>query len=422
LKILLKKIPAPQTFSDTPKALIFDSHFDTYKGIIAHIRVFGGEFKKDKIYYLKSKNYKFKSIEVGIFKPELKSVESLKAGEIGYIATGIKEPDVLKIGDTIVENFNDSAIPGYKEPISVIFTNIFPKEEISYEKFKDSLFKLKLNDPSLNIEPINSPVFGRGYLVGFLGLLHLEIFQERLKREFGTEVVLTLPSVKYEVVLKNKQTLIIQNISELPDFSKILEIREPWSYVEIFVHFKYLESVFNLIKQKRGVILNHKTMTSFVLIEAEMPLEELITGFYDDLKSITSGYASINWAFLNFRKADLVKLDILIAEEVNPALSRLVFKNQAYYVGKKIVTELKKLLPREQFPVKLQAAIGGRIIARETIPALKADVAGWLYGGDITRKMKLWQKQKKGKKKLEKLGKGKVNVPNDVLIKILQIK
>jgi GTP-binding protein LepA len=419
---IIKKIPAPQTFSDTPKALIFDSHFDTYKGIIAHIRVFGGEFKKDKIYYLKSKNYKFKSIEVGIFKPELKSVESLKAGEIGYIATGIKEPDVLKIGDTIVENFNDSAIPGYKEPISVIFTNIFPKEEISYEKFKDSLFKLKLNDPSLNIEPINSPVFGRGYLVGFLGLLHLEIFQERLKREFGTEVVLTLPSVKYEVVLKNKQTLIIQNISELPDFSKILEIREPWSYVEIFVHFKYLESVFNLIKQKRGGILNHKTMTSFVLIEAEMPLEELITGFYDDLKSITSGYASINWEFLNFRKADLVKLDILIAEEVNPALSRLVFKNQAYYVGKKIVTELKKLLPREQFPVKLQAAIGGRIIARETIPALKADVAGWLYGGDITRKMKLWQKQKKGKKKLEKLGKGKVNVPNDVLIKILQIK
>jgi len=419
---IINKIPYPQILFNTPKALIFDSHFDSYKGIIAHVRVFGGVFKKDKFYYLKSKNYKFKSLEVGIFKPELEPTDKLAIGEIGYIATGIKEPDILKIGDTILENLNEEAIPGYKEPISVVFTNIFPKEEISYEKFKDSLFKLKLNDPSLSVEPINSPVLGRGYLVGFLGLLHLDIFQERLRREFNTEIILTLPSVKYEVFLKNKKRLIIQSISELPDFSHISEIREPWSYVEIFIHFKYLENVSDLIKKRRGVILNQKMMTSFILIEAEIPLEELITGFYDDLKSITAGYASINWRFLDFRKADLVRLDILIAEEINPSLSRLVLKDQAYYIGKKIVTELKKLLPREQFPIKLQAAVGGRIIARETIPALKADVAGWLYGGDITRKMKLWQKQKKGKKKLEKLGKGKVKIPNDVLVKILQIR
>jgi GTP-binding protein LepA len=419
---IIEKIPEPKVYDNSFKALIFDSHFDKYKGIIAHIRIFSGKLKKDEVLYLKSNGYKFKNLEVGIFTPDLKEKEFLEQGEIGYIATGIKEPEIIKIGDTILKDLNEEEIPGYKEPTPVVFASVYPSENISYEKFDSNIKKLKLNDPSISLENCYSPVFGRGYLVGFLGLLHLEIFQERLKREFETEIILTLPSVKYEVLLKNGKIIYIQNPQELPDPSKIEEIREPIAKVFIYSPLAYIEKISNLIKNKRGIIKEQKILSSFVELEGEMPLDELISGFYDELKSISSGYASLNWEFLGYRKENLVKLDILVAEEESPALSRIVHKDFAESIGRKIIKELKNLLPREQFPVKLQAAIGKKIIARETIPALKADVAGWLYGGDITRKIKLWQKQKRGKKKLEKLGKGKVKIPNDVLIKILRLR
>ncbi|GIW65609.1 MAG: elongation factor 4 [Candidatus Parcubacteria bacterium] len=429
---VIKKIPSPRILSVNNKcqALIFDSYFDPYKGILAYIRVISGEFKAGNIYFFKSNNYSFKSFEVGFFTPEIKKVDSLKVGEIGYIATGIKElfgdkdkiSSLVKIGDTIVNDIEIQAINSYREPLAVVFANVYPSEEISYEKFKDNMFKLKLNDWSLKIEPCFSNILGRGYKVGCLGLLHLEIFYERLKREFNTEVIITSPSVKYQVILKNGQKIEIENINELPEFSKILEINEPWLEIEIFTQFNYVELVSNLIKKRRGTIKSQDMLSSFLIIKAEMPLEELVSGFYDDLKSITSGYASLNWKFLDYRKSNLVKLDILIAEEIHSSLSRLVVKEKAEEVGRKIILELKKILPKQQFPVKLQAAIGGKIIARETIPALKKDVAGWLYGGDITRKMKLWQKQKEGKKKLTILGKGRVKVPNDVIIKVLKIK
>ncbi|GIW66927.1 MAG: elongation factor 4 [Candidatus Parcubacteria bacterium] len=438
LEGIIVKIPPPSnnefrvnnSNNEQVQALIFDSHFDAYKGIIAYLRVFKGKIKSGEIYFLKSNNFKFKAIEVGIFTPEIRKTDYLKSGDIGYIATGLKElfdekdriSNIIKVGDTIVNDLKVEPLSGYKEPTSVVFANVYPAVDISYEKFKDNMFKLKLNDWSLKIENSFSPIFGRGYKIGCLGLLHLEIFYERLKREFDTEVIITSPSVKYEVVLKNNQKIEIENINDLPNQSKILEIREPWSEVEIFTQINYLESVSNLIKRKRGIIKDQNFLTSFLIIRAEIPLEELITGFYDDLKSITAGYSSLNWKFLDYRQADLVKLDILIAEEIQPALSRLVVKEKAEEIGRKIILELKNLLPKQQFPVKLQAAIGSKIIARETIPALKKDVAGWLYGGDITRKIKLWQKQKEGKKKLTKLGKGRVKIPNDVIIKILKIK
>lgn len=421
LNNVIETIPSPKIFSEKPIALIFDSHFDKHKGIIAHVRVFGGEFRKNETYYLKALNYKFKALEVGYFTPDLKENEILKAGEIGYIATGIKEPNIIKIGDSIVKELTQEAIPGYKEPQPVVFASVFPSETISYEKFKDNVFKLCLNDPAIKLESINSPIFGKGFLIGCLGLLHLEIFQERLKREMSTEVILTMPSIKYKIILKNHKEIYIQNPKDLPDFSQIKEIQEPWVKIFIYSPFKYIEGIYNLLKNKRGVITNKKTYEGFLEIEGEMPLDELITGFFDKLKSVSSGYATLNYEFLEYRKGDLVKLDILIAEEVNPSLSRIVIRNKAEEIGRKILIELKNSLPREQFPIKLQAAIGGKIIARETIPALKADVAGWLYGGDITRKIKLWQKQKRGKKRLEKLGKGKVKVPNNVLMKIFRI-
>ncbi|MCS7184160.1 MAG: translation elongation factor 4 [Patescibacteria group bacterium] len=432
LRAVIDKIPPPFSKNNerSSQALIFDSHFDSYRGVIAHIRVFRGEFRAGKNYFLKSKKFSFKSIEVGIFNPERIPVEFLKEGEIGYLATGIKEYfddkkeiiSLLNIGETITENLSTEAIPGYYEPVHIVFANIYPSQETDYSKFKDSVFKLKLNDWSLKIEPTFSSIFGRGFTIGCLGLLHLEIFQERLKREFETEVIITSPSIKYEILLKNKQIIEIENVNQLPDPSKILEIREPWVEIEIFTQFNFIEVVSNLIKTKRGIIKDQKTLSSFLIIKAEIPLEELITGFYDDLKSLTSGYSSLNWHFLEFRPANLTKLDILVAEEIQPALSRLIIKEKSEEVGRKILLELKNLLPRQQFPVKLQAVIGGKIIARETIPALKKDVAGWLYGGDITRKIKLWQKQNKGKKKLTQLGRGKVKIPNDVIIKILKIK
>ena len=419
---VIEKIPPPRILSNEPLALIFDSHYDLHKGIILHVRVFGGKFKKFETYYLKAKNYKFKAIEVGYFAPDLKECEYLKEGEIGYIATGIKELDIVNIGDSVVQDLNQTPIPGYQEPIPVVFASIYPGENITFEKFSENLKKMRLNDPAVQLENCYSPVFGRGFIIGCLGLLHLEIFQERLKREFSTDIILTLPSIKYKVVLDNGKEIFVQNAEQLPDMSNIKKILEPWVRIYIYSPLKYVEDISLLIKNRRGIITNRKFYESFIEIEGELPLEELVTGFHDELKSVSSGYASLNYEFLEYREGNLVKLDILIAEAKYPGLSRIVPKEKAEVVGRKIIKELKNLLPREQFPIKLQAAIGGKIIARETIPALKADVAGWLYGGDITRKIKLWQKQKRGKKKLEKLGKGKVRVPNEVLIKILKLK
>jgi len=422
LKGIIKEIRPPELKEEKTKALIFDSHFDPYKGIIAHVRVFSGKFKKDQIAFLRQKKFKFKILEVGIFKPELKEIDELGEGMIGFIATGIKDSGILTIGDTITLDLETEPLPGYQSPQPNIFASVYPSEEISFDVFKESLNKLRLNDPSLFVEPTSHPLFGRGFNVGCLGLLHLEIFEERLKREFNTEIIITMPSVKYLVKLKNGEIKEIKNPNELPSEDKILEIQEPKAHVEIFTPQNYLNSILEIIRENRGETLYVNTEKIFVRIKAKMPLDELISGFFDELKSVSSGYASLRWEFLGYEKSDLVKLDILIAEEVEPSLSRILPKSKAEKIARKILLSLKENLERQEFPIKLQAKIGGRIIARETVPAIYRDIAGWLYGGDRTRKMKLWQKQKKGKKKLEKLFKGKVKVPNKVLIKILKIK
>jgi GTP-binding protein LepA len=401
--------------------LVFDSHFDSYRGIVLHLRVFSGSFKALDEVYLRQAKYKFKILEVGIFKPELYKTETLEEGMIGYLATGIKNPGILKIGETVTFDLETSPIEGYQEPKPVVFASVFPSINISFENFENSLKKFQLNDPSIVLEKINSPFLGKGYNVGAMGLLHLEIFTERLKREFQTDVVLTLPSIKYRAFLKSKNYQEILNPEEI-DFSQVLFFEEPFIEIEIFTPLNYLENIFNLIRQSRGKFKEQIIEGSFIKIMAEMPLEELISGFYDELKSVSSGYASLRWRFLDYRKSDLVKLEILIAEEKEPSLSRIIHKSKAEKIARKILLELKNNLPREEFPIKLQAKIDGRIVARETVPAIWRDIAGWLYGGDRTRKMKLWQKQKEGKKKLQKLGKGKVKIPNDVLLKILKIR
>ncbi|GIW67369.1 MAG: elongation factor 4 [Candidatus Parcubacteria bacterium] len=403
------------------KALVFDSHFDSYKGIIAHVRIFEGEFRKFQEAYLRQAKYKFKILEVGIFKPELEEKEKLESGMIGYLATGIKDPGILKIGETITFDLDTEPLSGYQEPKPVVFASVFPSTNISFENFENSLKKFQLQDPSIYLEKTNSPFLGKGYNVGAMGLLHLEIFEQRLKREFQTDIILTLPSIRYKAVLKNNQEVFIINPNEI-DLAQVLYFEEPFIEVEIFTPITYSENIFSLIRNSRGIIKNQVVEGSFLKIVTEMPLEELISGFYDELKSVSSGYASLRWQFLDYRKSDLVKLDILIAEQTESSLSRIIHRDKAEKIGRKILLELKENLPREEFAIKLQAAINNRIIARETIPALRKDVAGWLYGGDRTRKMKLWQKQKEGKKKLQELGKGKVKIPNDVLLKILKVR
>jgi GTP-binding protein LepA len=432
LSAVIEKIPYPCPEScsalvrgdldqDKPVGLVFDSHFDSYRGIVLHLRVFSGSFKALDEVYLRQAKYKFKILEVGIFKPELYKTETLDEGMIGYLATGIKDPGILKIGETVTFDLETPPIEGYQEPKPVVFASVFPSTNISFENFENSLKKFQLNDPSIVLEKINSPFLGKGYNVGAMGLLHLEIFTERLKREFQTDVILTLPSIKYRAFLKSKNYQEILNPEEI-DVSQVLFFEEPFIEIEIFTPLNYLENIFNLIRQSRGKVKEQIIEGSFIKIIAEMPLEELISGFYDELKSVSSGYASLRWRFLDYRKSDLVKLEILIAEEKEPSLSRIIHKSKAEKIARKILLELKNSLPREEFPIKLQAKIDGKIVARETIPAIWRDIAGWLYGGDRTRKMKLWQKQKEGKNKLQKLGKGKVKIPNDVLLKILKIR
>jgi GTP-binding protein LepA len=420
ISAIIEKIPPPISRKEKC-ALVFDSHFDSYRGIVLHLRVFSGSFKALDEVYLRQSKYKFKILEVGLFKPELYKIETLEKGMIGYLATGIKDPGILKIGETVTFDLETSPIEGYQEPKPVVFASVFPSTNISFENFENSLKKFQLNDPSIVLEKINSPFLGKGYNVGAMGLLHLEIFTERLKREFQTDVVLTLPSIKYRAFLKSKNYQEILNPEEI-NFSQVLFFEEPFIEIEIFTPLNYLENIFNLIRQSRGKVKEQIIEGSFIKIIAEMPLEELISGFYDELKSVSSGYASLRWRFLDYRKSDLVKLEILIAEEKEPSLSRIIHKSKAEKIARKILLELKNSLPREEFPIKLQAKIDGRIVARETVPAIWRDIAGWLYGGDRTRKMKLWQKQKEGKKKLQKLGKGKVKIPNDVLLKILKIR
>ncbi|PIZ56832.1 elongation factor 4 [bacterium (Candidatus Torokbacteria) CG_4_10_14_0_2_um_filter_35_8] len=425
LKKIIKEIPYPKGDSKRPfKALIFDSLYDSYQGVIVYVRVFDGKISaKDKILLFSSKKTSDVK-EVGVFKPELIKKERLSAGDIGYIVTGLKKIEYSRMGDTVslAENPIDTPLPGYKVPIPKVFANFFEKDIKGSENLKQKVEKLKLNDSSLEIQELpwkGSDVLGQGVRMGFLGLLHLEITKERLEREFGLDLIVTTPQVRYKINFKDGKEKEIFSTQEMPDQNLVESIEEPYSQVEILTPSKYLGQILKLCTIKKGKYVSTDFLSEGrVRVTYEMPLREIIIDFYDKIKSISSGFASLNYKILDFRRNDLVKLDILIAGKFAPFFSQIVPRRKAESEGRRILIKLKKLIPKALFPIALQASIGSKIIARETISALKKNVTAKLYGGDVTRKNKLLKKQKKGKKKMTLLG--SVEIPKDVYFKIIQ--
>jgi GTP-binding protein LepA len=431
LEAIIKKIPSPTGNPTDPlRALIFDSNYDSYKGVIAYIRIVDGQVKAgDKIIMMASRT-KTEVLEVGVLKPEMTKVDFLKAGEIGYLATGLKNVGQCRVGDTITLNsaiLNNSTakapaiqpLSGYQEPQPVVFASFYPVEADDYDLLKDGLAKLKLNDASLQYEPESCQGLGRGFRCGFLGMLHLEIILERLKREYQLNLIVTSPSVSYRVLTKEKKYLSISSTADLPEPNKIEQIEEPWVELEILTPSQYLGQVMKLLEKLRGDYKDTEYLTAErILVKYQVPLNEIIVDFYDKLKNATSGYASMNYQVIGYRPGDLVKMDILVAGEKAEAFSRMIPKEKAYSEGRALVKKLKENIPAQLFAVSLQAAIGGKVIARETIRALRKDVTGYLYGGDYTRKRKLLEKQKKGKKRMEQLG--KVRIPSEVFLRVLK--
>lgn len=422
LQRVIKQVPAPVAQGSELKALIFDSTFDAYKGVIAFVRVFGGSVKRtDKIQTYATKN-KVDVLEVGTFQPQLQQGDLLTEGETGYIATGLKDPGQIRVGDTITTQ-NPGAhfkpLPGYKEVRPMVYASFFPESSDDYDLLKDALSKLHLTDASLVYEPESSAGLGRGFRVGFLGMLHVEIVSERLKREFGLSLIISSPSVEYVVTMSNDEVLKVRSASMLPDFSKVKSIAEPIVALELITPTTYVGSVMELVSTFRNVYIGTEYIgKETALLKYEVPLSEIITDFYDKLKSVSSGYASMSYEPKGFQVDDLVRLDIYVADDMIEPFSRIVPKESSYYEGRQMVEKLKEIIPPQWFQVALQAAVGGKILARETIRARRKDVTGYLYGGDVTRKMKLLKKQKRGKKKMEELG--KVNIPHDVFLKMLK--
>jgi len=427
LEILVERVPSPKKMENISneepenlKALIFDSKYDLFSGVTVYVRIFKGQVKKgDKINLLATKTQS-EVKEVGYFSPALNPCSVLKSGEVGYIKTGIKEPSKVHAGDTISDLPQAIALPGYKEPQLVLFLSLYPENPDNFEILKDALGKLKLNDPTLNFEIESKMALGRGFRCGFLGSLHAEITARRLKQEFGLDLVLTSPQVAFKILTKNGKQVLVSSPSLWPNISLIKEIQEPWVEVEIISPNSYLNSIFKILRNFDSSIERTKFITaqkSLVFIHTS--LRDIITGnFYDKLKSITQGYASFSFRQIGFEKTDLAKLDVLINGEKQEAFSKVVLSKNAFGEGKALVCKLKKVLPAQQFSVAIQAAIEGKIIARETIKARRKDVTGSLYGGDVTRKKKLLEIQKKGKEKLK--SKSKINIPSKVFLEMLK--
>jgi GTP-binding protein LepA len=424
IEAIISKIPAPRGEKEKPlRALIFDSKFDSYKGVLAYVRIVDGEVKRDDGIFLMAAEIESKVVEVGYFKPELVTADKLIVGDIGYIATGLKNVSHCRVGDTItMSNIKGqiSKLPGYKEVRPMVYASLYPVEGDDYTLMRDALEKLKLNDAAFVFEPESNQALGKGFRCGFLGLLHLEIIQARLEREFNINPTITTPSVVYEIKLKDKEAKYkIYSPSEMPDPSMIEEILEPYVKLEVVTPAVYLGSIMELSNLARGIYKNTKYLDEERIVLAfEVPLSEVIVNFHDDLKSITSGFASMNYELIGYRPSELVKLDILVAGEKIEALSRIVPKSRIYSEGKAMAEKLKEAIPRHNFAVAIQAAIGAKIIARETIKSFRKDVTEKLYGGDVTRKRKLLEKQKKGKKKMKNIG--RVSIPPEAFLAVLK--
>ncbi len=423
LQTVIKRVPAPKISENKNlRAMIFDSIFDEYKGVVAYVRIVDGQIKKgEKIKMVRTK-YESDAIDVGVFKPDYKSTGELKTGQIGYIVTGLKSVEECKVGDTVTLQKEDVvALPGYKEVKPMVFAGIFCKEGNEYEELREGIGKLKLTDSALVYEPEHSQALGFGFRCGFLGLLHLEIMQERLRREFNLELVVTTPSVAYQLTKTNGQEMIVRSALDMPDPAHITEIKEPWVTLDAISPKDYMGGIMSLVQEKRGNYKNTEYIDdNRVILHYEMPMSTILTDFYDKIKSVTSGYASINYEFLDYRRAEVQKMDILVAEEPVESLSTIVYKDEAFKRGKEIVNSLKNTLSKQMFVLKIQAAIGGKIIAAERLSAMRKDVTAGLYGGDVSRKRKVLEKQKKGKKKMASMGKGKVDIPPEAFLAVLK--
>jgi len=428
LEQIVAKVPAPRGQSEAPlRAMIIDSWFDSYVGVVMLVRVVDGRLQKGERFKMMASGAAYEANNLGVFTPAQQSRDALEAGEVGYIIAGIKELKAAKVGDTITlekklpNNLGPAteALPGFKEIQPQVFAGLYPTEANQYDALRDALEKLQLNDASLHFEPEVSQALGFGFRCGFLGLLHMEIVQERLEREFDQDLITTAPSVVYEVVKGDGEVIMVENPSKMPDQGKIQEIREPIVTVHLYMPQDYVGPVMTLANQKRGVQMNMQYHGRQVMLTYELPLGEIVLDFFDKLKSVSRGYASMDYEFKEYRPSDVVKVDILLNGEKVDALSIIVHRSQSQYRGRAVAAKMREIISRQMFDVAIQAAIGANIIARETIKALRKNVLAKCYGGDITRKRKLLEKQKAGKKRMKQIG--SVEVPQEAFLAILQV-
>ncbi len=431
LQAIIEKVPPPAAAGGGNfRALIFDSEYDSFKGVIAFVRVVDGEIKSGEKIQLMAAETPAEIKELGYFNPRLSKQEKLLTGEIGYIATGIKEPGKVRAGDTVLrQGFTGEAnpLPGYQEPKPMVFASLYPENPDDFDLLKVALSKLKLNDPALVFEPETKEALGRGFNCGFLGTLHIEIVSERLEREFGLTLIISTPSVVYKIISAeggsasggDKKEVLIYSASDWPDQSKIKKTQEPWVCLEVICPSHQIGKLMDILRALNGIYVDTNYLTpERVIIVYEVPLRGVVANLYDRIKTVSQGYASMSYRIIGFRPGDLVKMEIWVAGHKEEAFSKIVDKNESYQDGKKMVEKLKDVLPPEQFSVALQAVIGGKVIARETISARRKDVTGYLYGGDVTRKRKLLEKQKKGKKLMKQ--KGRVNVPTKAFLEVFK--
>jgi GTP-binding protein LepA len=424
LQALVERIPPPPAADlDAPlQALIFDSHYDSYKGVVAYVRVYEGRVDRKTPLLMMATGGKTQPVEVGVFRPEMVQVESLSAGEVGYIATGLKSVREARVGDTVTESQRPVAtpLPGYQPPKPMVFASLYPSEADDYESLRDALSKLQLNDAALTYEPESSKALQFGFRCGFLGLFHMVITQERLEREYGQELVVTAPSVAYQMLLANGEEVEIHRPADLADPSSIAEVREPWMTVQVISPTEYLGALMEIFRKKRGHFLMTESLdTRRVMLTFEIPLAEMVIDLHDRIKSATRGYASMDYVFDSYRADDLVKVDVLVNKVPVDALAIIVHRDQVHRIGASLIRKMKQVIPRQLYEVPIQAVVGSKVVARVNVKALRKDVTAKCYGGDVSRKRKLLEKQKAGKKRMKQLG--NVIIPQEAFLAILMI-
>jgi GTP-binding protein LepA len=422
LEAIVTRVPPPKDADERLRGPYFRFTLRPYKGVIAYVRVVEGSLKTTDILRMFATKVDMRPVEIGIFAPGMKPVQSLGSGEVGYIATGFKTVHECRVGDTITRAANPAyePLPGYRYPKPMVFAGVYPVEADDYSDLREALDKLQLNDASLTFQPETSQALGFGFRAGFLGLFHMEIIQERIEREYDLDVLFTAPSVEYEVVMIDGETIPVDSPAELPDESKVVEIREPWMNIEIITPTDYYGPIMELVTRRRGIFKQQEYPAPHrVQLDYEIPLSEIIINFFDDLKSRTKGYASLDYQFLEYRPDELQKLEILVNGEPVDALATIVHQKDAFNKGQRLITKLKELIPRQLYDVAIQAAAGGRVISRANVKATRKDVLAKCYGGDITRKKKLLEKQKKGKKRLKMVG--NVEIPQDAFMAVLKL-